>query len=67
MTTIGRKYKEYMVVSWLLMPDNTVMNTNPNPSIVTAAVLRSAFGPGYQFGGVSDYTLRVISRSPGIH
>ncbi len=43
------------------------MNINPNPSTVTATTLRSAFGPGYQFGGVSDYTLRVISRPPVIH
>ena len=39
-----------------------VMTINPNPSTVTAAALRSALGPGFQFGGVSDYTLRVISR-----
>lgn len=43
------------------------MNTNPNPSTVMATTLRSALGPGYQFGGVSDYTLRIISRPRVVH
>jgi len=45
------------------MADNTGMNINPTPSSVTATTLRSAFGPGYQFGGASEYTLRVVSRA----
>jgi len=40
------------------------MTINPNPNTVSYAALRSAFGPGFQFGGASDFALRVITRPP---
>ena len=43
------------------------MSINPTPPPVTATTLRSALGPGYQFGGARDYMLRVISLPRAIH
>ena len=66
MTDMGTKYNVHILVSWLIIVDNGLMQTlqnlqNPHN---TQAALRAAFGPGFQAGGPSDKTLRVIAKQP---
>ena len=60
MTNIGTTYNLHSVESCTRTVDTDVMNNLKN----TQAALRAAFGPGYQAGGPSDATLRVVAKKP---
>jgi hypothetical protein len=69
MTDLGTKYNEYVLVSWTIVADNGSMKNFQNFQNLqnphnTQAALRAAFGPGFQAGGPSDKTLRVIAKQP---
>jgi hypothetical protein len=64
MTDLGTKYNPHILVSCSIVADNGLMQNlqnlqNPQN---TQAALRAAFGPGFQAGGPSDRTLRVIAK-----
>ena len=61
MTDLGAKYNDHIVVSCQLPADNRRMQ-NPQNLQNTQAALRAAFGPGFQAGGPSDQTLRVVAK-----
>ncbi len=61
MTDLGTKYNDHVVVSWQLIVDNEHMQNLQNLQN-TQAALRAAFGPGFQAGGPSNETLRVVAK-----
>lgn len=60
MTNLGTKYNGHALVSWVKYADNEFMQKLQNPQN-TEAALRAAFGPGFQAGGPSNETLRIIA------
>ena len=61
MTDFGTKYNDHIVVSCRFIADNERMQKLQNFQN-TQAALRAAFGPGFQAGGPSDATLRVVAK-----
>jgi hypothetical protein len=67
MTNVGRYYNDQAVVSWLMVADNRLMQNRQNPHKsqnpqTMQAALRAAFGPGFQAGGPTEATLRLVTR-----
>jgi hypothetical protein len=66
MTKVGTTCNVHMIVSWCVVADNGLMK-NPqnsqNPQTFQAA-LRAAFGPGFQAGGPTEATLRLVAKHP---
>ncbi len=63
MTDVGTKYNGHVLVSWSIVADTVFMKNLQNPQNIQAT-LRAAFGPGFQAGGPSDKTLRVVANQP---
>ncbi|MFT7475505.1 MAG: hypothetical protein ACI81L_002444 [Verrucomicrobiales bacterium] len=63
---MGRNYNLYMVVSWMEGADTYYMKNFQNAQN-TYTSFRDAFGPGFQAGGPSDATLRMVLPQPKPH